>query len=99
MPISSLDHENVRTSRLREMRAFYRDIIGMREGARPAFSFGGAWMYLADRPVVHLVEVATKPTWEGDLSLEHFAFAAEGLVEFLQRLVAAKVQFQVSEPP
>ena len=48
---------------------------------------------------MHLVEVASKPTWEGDLSLEHFAFAAEGLVEFLQKLDAAKVQFQVSEPP
>jgi hypothetical protein len=43
--------------------------------------------------------VATPPTWQGDLSLEHFAFAAEGLAEFLRTLAAAKVQFQVSVPP
>ncbi len=99
MALKSLDHVNVRTSRLDEMREFYRDVLGMREGARPPFSFGGAWMYVADRPVVHLVQVATPPSFRGELSLEHFAFAAEGLAEFQRKLDAAKVPYHITEPP
>lgn len=99
MPLKFLDHVNVRTSRLEEMRTFYRDVMGMREGERPPFSFGGAWMYVADRPVVHLVQVATPPSSQGELSLEHFAFAAEGLAEFVGRLDAAKVRYHITEPP
>ena len=99
MPLKFLDHVNVRTSRLDEARAFYRDVLGMREGDRPPFSFGGAWMYLADRPVVHLVQVAQPPSYQGELSLEHFAFAAEGLAEFLRKLDAAKVPYRMGQPP
>jgi catechol 2,3-dioxygenase-like lactoylglutathione lyase family enzyme len=99
MPLKSLDHVNVRTSRLEEMRSFYRDVLGMREGARPPFSFGGAWMYAGDRPVVHLVQVATPPSYQGELSLEHFAFAAEGLAEFLKKLDEAKVEYRITAPP
>jgi catechol 2,3-dioxygenase-like lactoylglutathione lyase family enzyme len=99
MALKSLDHVNVRTSRLDEMRSFYREVMGMREGARPPFSFGGAWMYVADRPVVHLVQVTKPPSYQGELSLEHFAFAAEGLAEFLRRLGAAKIPYHITEPP
>ncbi len=99
MPLKFLDHVNVRTSRLDETRAFYRDVLGMREGDRPPFSFGGAWMYLAERPVVHLVQVPRPPSYQGELSLEHFAFAAEGLAEFLRRLDAAKVPYRIGHPP
>jgi catechol 2,3-dioxygenase-like lactoylglutathione lyase family enzyme len=99
MPLRFLDHVNLRTSRLDEMRAFYRDVLGMDEGARPPFSFGGAWMYVAERPVVHLVQVSRAPFHQGELSLEHFAFAADGLAELLGRLDAAKIPYHISEPP
>jgi catechol 2,3-dioxygenase-like lactoylglutathione lyase family enzyme len=99
MPLHRLDHVNVCTHRLAEMRAFYRDVLGMSEGARPAFSFGGAWLYLADRPCVHLVEVARPRDPQGELRLEHFAFAAVGLREFLERLTRAGVEYRISTLP
>ena len=98
MPLKYLDHVNVQTTRLEEMRAFYRDVLGMREGPRPGFSFGGAWMYLLDRPVVHLVEV-DEARVHGVPSLEHFAFAAEGSAVFLQTLAAAGVPCYFTEAP
>ena len=37
------------------LRDFYRDILGMHEGPRPPFDFPGYWMYVAGKPVVHIV--------------------------------------------
>ncbi|HEY4012693.1 MAG TPA: VOC family protein [Polyangiaceae bacterium] len=84
----AFDHVNVRTANLDGMRAFYVDVIGLRVGPRPAFSFGGAWLYCAGAPVVHLVQVDRAPPPSGELSLEHFALRAEGLADFLERLRA-----------
>jgi catechol 2,3-dioxygenase-like lactoylglutathione lyase family enzyme len=83
-----LDHVNVRTSNLEGLRAFYVDVLGLRVGPRPRFSFGGQWLYCGDAPVLHLVEVQREPRPAGDLRLEHFAFRAHGLGELLVRLSA-----------
>jgi catechol 2,3-dioxygenase-like lactoylglutathione lyase family enzyme len=86
-----LDHVNLRTASLEVLRAFYVDVLGLRVGARPGFSFGGAWLYCGDVPVVHLVEVEHAAQSPGDLRLEHFAFRAHGLADLLERLSAHRV--------
>lgn len=86
-----LDHVNLRTADVASLRHFYVDVIGLRVGPRPAFSFGGAWLYCGDAPVVHLVEVEKKPDSPGELLLEHFALRARGLGELLDRLKAHNV--------
>ena len=82
--LSKLDHVNVRTLQLRTMIDWYVDVLGMRHGERPAFSFDGAWLYIGDDPVVHLVEVDGDPGVgsESALKLEHFAFKATGRAAF-----------------
>jgi catechol 2,3-dioxygenase-like lactoylglutathione lyase family enzyme len=96
MPLSSLDHVNLRTADLAAMRAFYTEVLGLSEGPRPAFGFGGAWLYCGDRAAVHLVEVAAPPAPEGELRLEHFAFAAEGLADFLAALRRRAVAYRLA---
>jgi catechol 2,3-dioxygenase-like lactoylglutathione lyase family enzyme len=95
MPLSSLDHVNIRTARVAAMRAFYEEVLGLRTGPRPPFSFDGAWLYCGGSPVVHLVDVAPDeaPTRlpQAALGLSHFAFAATGLAELVGRLRAAAV--------
>lgn len=86
MFLTALTHVNVRTHRLEEMIAFYRDVLGMRVGPRPNFSFGGAWMYVADNPVVHLVKVDAAPQPGPSLRLEHFALAGVDLQSFVAHL-------------
>lgn len=101
MQINKLDHVNVRTARLDAMVDWYTDILGMRSGKRPNFSFPGAWMYAAESPVVHLVGV------EGDagvgseatLKLEHFAFAASGAARFEAHLQSRGVHYERSAVP
>ena len=79
--LTAFDHVNVRTSRLDEMIAWYGDVLGMKTGPRPDFSFPGAWLYLGDNAVVHLVGEKVERRAE-DPKLEHVAFRAKGLAAF-----------------
>jgi catechol-2,3-dioxygenase len=91
MQINKLDHVNLRTTQLDTMIAWYRDILGLSNGYRPDFPFGGAWLYAGDTIVVHLVEIDGTPSVgsEANLKMEHFALTASGSAELEARLVAA----------
>ena len=69
MAIRGIDHINIGTHRLEETRAFFRDVLGLTEGWRPDFPFGGAWLYAGDGAVVHLVDLtdAKRPSSEAAL--------------------------------
>jgi catechol 2,3-dioxygenase-like lactoylglutathione lyase family enzyme len=90
---------NLRTADLSGLVRFYEDVLGLRAGERPPLGFPGAWMYAGDQAVIHLVGVAQTPAPEGALRLEHFAFVAEGLAEFLAKLQRLGVQYQKSRQP
>ena len=98
MGITSFDHVNVRTAALDRMIAFYRTILGMEPGERPPFPFGGAWLYCAGRPVVHLVAVAQAPRTQ-EPRIEHFAFSAEGLADFLAHLRRHGIAYEIGLLP
>ncbi len=99
MPLTKLDHVNIRTADLDRSRAFYRDILGMGEGWRPNFPFDGAWMYLDGHPFVHLVDVKETPAPPEALSLEHFAFSATDMDAFLAVLKTANIPYRLAEVP
>ena len=101
MPLKQLDHVNVRTANLDAMVSWYRDILGMHVGDRPKFSFPGAWMYVGDQAVLHLIGVEGNAGAgsEGDLKLEHFALSATGLNEFEAKLTAAGEKFVRRDVP
>jgi len=98
MPIKFLDHVNLRTSRLKELVAFYQDAMGFTVGDRPPFKFGGAWMYNNGWPVVHLVETAEQPN-VNEPQIEHFAFRAEGLQAFSDNLRKRNIEFRMVPVP
>ena len=84
--ITGLDHANIRTARLDEMVAWYGEVLGLTAGWRPpSFDFPGAWLYAGDQAVVHLVGVAATEPPGSAVQLEHAAFAASGLRDFLAR--------------
>jgi catechol 2,3-dioxygenase-like lactoylglutathione lyase family enzyme len=53
MSVGVLDHYNVSTRKLKETVQFYEDVLGFVNGARPQFSFPGAWLYSAGHAVLH----------------------------------------------
>ena len=98
MTLSYLDHVNIRTARLAEMSAFYQTVLGLESGPRPPFRFGGSWLYCGDRAAVHLVEVPEAPE-TGAPRIEHFAFRAEGLADFLAGLRQRGIAYRISIVP
>lgn len=95
--IERLDHLNLRTAQLAAMKDWYTEVLGFEDGPRPDFGFPGAWMYANGQPLVHLVEVDPAPEVPGDnLALEHGAFSATGLAEFLKKLEVRGERHRIS---
>jgi catechol-2,3-dioxygenase len=97
MALLYLDHVNLRTANLAGMAEFYCDVLGLREGPRPAFAFRGAWLYCGEHPFVHLVEIEQAARPSGPLALEHFAFTANGFEELLAALTRANVAHRITK--
>jgi catechol 2,3-dioxygenase-like lactoylglutathione lyase family enzyme len=100
MPLLALSHVNIRTPNLEVLASFYCDVLGLVRGPRPAFDFPGAWLYLGDAPVIHLVgigEPEARPT--GTLRLEHFAFSGEDIDALIAALELREIPFRVGQTP
>lgn len=97
MALAWLDHVNIRTANLEAMTRFYAEVLGLALGPRPPFSFDGAWLYCGDKAVVHLVLKPGLST--ADASIDHFAFRATGLSEFVSRLKANDVPYRITVVP
>lgn len=99
MPLHAFDHVNVRTANLDAMVAWYGEILGLVPGKRPDFGFPGAWLYLGEQALVHLVGVKGSPKSGGDVTLEHFAFRAAGLAAFRETLDARGIAHTLDPVP
>ncbi len=91
MALLAFDHVNIRTARLEGMVAWYEEVLGLTSGPRPEFPVPGAWFYLGETCVLHLIEADPAPMVhsEGEsLRMEHIAFRAEGMAAFLDHLDA-----------
>ena len=91
MPLHQLDHVNLPTSRLDEMIAWYEEVLGMVNGKRPPFPFPGAWLYVGDNPVVHLVGTDTERQ-NIEPKIEHFALSATDLIDFKTRVESKNIE-------
>jgi len=98
MAIQWLDHVNIRTSNLEAMRTFYVDVIGLVDGPRPDFGFGGAWLYCGDKAAVHLVQTRRAPAGD-DPKVEHFAFRTTEVAETIGRLGTHDVEYGIVDRP
>ena len=96
--LQAFDHVNVKTARLDEMVHWYADVLGMHAGARPDFGFPGAWLYLGEQALVHLVGKSEAPK-SIEPRIEHFAFRASGLAAFLARMEQRGVPVRLAEVP
>lgn len=57
MKVVGIDHRGIRTPDLEASRHFYEDLIGLKQGDRPAaLGTSGYWLYAGDIPIIHLVE-------------------------------------------
>lgn len=97
MLVSSLDHVNIRTGKLQTMIDWYTKFLGLKNGPRPDFGFPGAWMYVGDLPVVHMVAAEGNggAGSEQELKMEHVAFRGVSWPEFKSLLETNSVPYKL----
>ena len=103
MTVVAFNHFNLRAERqlMERLRSFYVDVVGLRVGDRPPFTFGGYWLYLGGQAVLHLVDDASAPA-EGEArrgTFDHVAFSCTGLAAMEQRLTAQGVSYRRAVVP
>jgi catechol 2,3-dioxygenase-like lactoylglutathione lyase family enzyme len=99
--VGVLDHYNIRTRKFDETVHFYEDVLGLENGARPNFSFPGAWMYSDGKAVVHLVDISptSEPQKLDSGVVHHVAFVSRGFNAMKKRLQSKNVAFKTVEVP
>jgi len=98
MQITRLDHYNISPRDLEASRRFYTEVIGLNEGWRPPFRAPGAWLYVGERPVVHLL---VKPDRQDGPTgrIDHIAFVATGIADMIGNLRKHKAKFWLRATP
>jgi catechol 2,3-dioxygenase-like lactoylglutathione lyase family enzyme len=99
MAVRGIDHINIGTHQLEATRAFFRDALGLVEGWRPDFPFGGAWLYAGDGAVVHLVDLSDAKRPSDEAALDHFAFRIDDYDEAVSRLERAGIKHRAVTVP
>jgi catechol 2,3-dioxygenase-like lactoylglutathione lyase family enzyme len=100
MAVRAVDHINIGTDRLDETRAFFRDALGLTDGWRPNFPFGGAWLYADEVAVVHLVDLGDQPKRpSSEAALDHFALRIDDYDAAIARLDASGVKYRAIDIP
>src|SRR6202048_1482890 len=99
--VGVLDHFNIRTRKLADTVRFYEDVLGLEKGARPNFSFPGAWMYSEGRPVVHLVDISptSEPQKPDSGVVYDVAFASRDFHGMKRRLHTRAMAFNTRQVP
>ena len=109
MAIISLDHVNIRTSRLEASLAFYVDVLGLTAGLVPGSHdlSRGAWIMAGDgRAAIHLNLALPGPDFLGETKdwssvagtgrVHHVAFACTDFDAVHQRLAEAGVPMKLN---
>ena len=92
MPAIAMNHFTILTDDVDGTLAFYADMLDLHPGARPPFTFPGAWLYARDGkdPILHVI--GGKP--KGDLVkgvIDHMAFTGKDLAGAVEKLKARGV--------
>jgi catechol 2,3-dioxygenase-like lactoylglutathione lyase family enzyme len=96
--IKRMDHFTVVTDQLAATLDFYTALLGFVDGPRPDFGVPGHWLYIDDRPVLHLIEVGTMPAVRRGV-IDHMAYWAEGFLETVERLKARGLEYRIIRTP
>lgn len=97
MPIQRMDHFTIVTDRLDETLAFYA-MLGLQPGARPNFGVPGAWLYAAEQPILHVIEVTNMPEPRRG-ALDHMAYRAQGLLATTRLLEERAIAHRIIRTP
>ena len=96
-----IDHINIAAPAdlLETVRAFYCEVLGLKDGFRPRFGQNGYWLYAGDKAIVHLSESERHRRKESPGYLDHVAFQTSGLKSMIARLDANRIEYRSNHIP
>ena len=97
----NIDHININApaALLEKVKDFYCDVLGFREGRRPAFSKPGYWLCVNNKALIHLMESDSHYENEKQGFFDHFALRTRGLEEVLSSLKLHNIEYKTSYIP
>jgi catechol 2,3-dioxygenase-like lactoylglutathione lyase family enzyme len=102
MTVTAVNHFTILTDDLPATLAFYEEHLNLKPGARPAFTFPGAWLY-ADAgkgpdPILHIVAGIKKERLVKGV-LDHMAFSGKGLAAAAAKLKKHNIPYELRQLP
>ncbi len=98
MAVTGMNHFTIIARDLEETRRFYSDVIGLAEGFRPDLGFPGAWFYVGEQWVLHVVAGRAVPEPPAGV-IDHMAFSATGLAATQTKLKALGLPHRLIRQP
>ena len=94
-----IDHINISAPKevLDRDKDFLCEIFPLKEGFRPNLSHHGYWLYFGDNALFHLSQSDNHHANEKPGYLDHVAFQLGGLAQFVEKLDALDVPYDVKQ--
>src|SRR5271156_6701356 len=101
MPVARIDHINITVDPgdIAAVRDFYVHALDLCEGARPAFSFPGYWLYANGQPIVHIAGKPSNSNIGGTGKLHHVALVCSDIAAMTARLEQYQLPYRVRDVP
>jgi len=102
MTVSAMNHFTILTDDLPATLAFYEEHLNLKPGARPPFTFPGAWLYAGGgrgkEPILHIVAGKEKQRLVKGV-IDHMAFTGAGLAQAVAKLKARGIDYELRRLP
>ena len=98
MTVTAVNHFTILTDDLPATLAFYEDHLDLKPGARPPFTFPGAWLYAdggrGKDPILHIVAGKQKKDLVKGV-IDHMAFSGAGLTGAVEKLKTKDIKYEL----
>jgi catechol 2,3-dioxygenase-like lactoylglutathione lyase family enzyme len=102
MSVTAVNHFTILTDDLPATLAFYEEHLNLKPGARPPFTFPGAWLYAdggrGPDPILHIIAGIEKERLVKGV-LDHMAFSGKGLAGAAAKLKKRNVPYELRRLP
>ena len=98
MAVTGMNHFTVLTDDLPATLAFYEEHLNLKPGARPPFTFPGAWLYAdggkGPTPILHIIAGVNKERLVKGV-IDHMAFSGAGLAAAVEKLKRKNIKYEL----
>ena len=102
MSVTAVNHFTILTDDLPSTLSFYEEFLNLKAGARPPFTFSGAWLYAdggrGKDPILHVIAGRTKAELVKGV-IDHMAFSGQGLAAAVGKLKARGIAHELRQLP